>query len=366
MRQIPSWIVFSSLFFLLFYIQSLVAQRFYDTKTNYSQELQVIKNGAQFVQQHLANSTQRKELLCATFMNARNSLSTRMLYVNIRKLQKNCDFAVILYAGRPDQVPVCKRNSSAIIHCARAAITVKGSPPAKGVYPKPFLYMELKRFLGDYRRVFLIDEDVSLFKFNYTIYSAIWNCGFYPSPPPLITQALVSEGTQFFPYVHFDKWRVGRKNTIWATESIFIEQQAPLIDSIFLFWLLEYVIPPTLQLSMETGSDWGTDIVWCSAAYMYARHLLHITDPNYVPCAILTKAPPIVHRDGKTIEFKKENYNEFNAEGFRMVELYRQLYPTWVCNQNDVLMNPLNDENTHLIRRYKLKKECYPHKLRIL
>eukprot|EP01040_Poterioochromonas_malhamensis_P013105 gene13105-14381_t len=361
-----SWRILLFLFLFIDSFPLFFCQRFYDVSLqNSPQEIITINNGLKFVQEQQKNITSRKELLCSTFMNGKNPLSQRMLYVNLRRLHTVCDFAIVLYAGNPDEVPVCKRNSSSVIHCARAEITLKGPAPKK-VYPKPFLYMELKPYLSNYRRVFLIDEDVSLFKFNYTIYSAIWNCGFYPSPPPLITQALVSEGTQWFNFVHFDKWRQGRKNVIWAVESVFIEQQAPLIDSIFLHWLLEYVIPPTLPLSMETGSDWGTDIIWCYAAYTYARQILHITDPNYVPCSILTKAPPIVHRDGKTIAFKKENFQRFNNEGFRMVALYRTLYPSWICNYTENAYNPLNEENKHLRKGYKLKKECYPHQLRIL
>jgi hypothetical protein len=148
---------------------------------------------------------------------------------------------------------------------------------------------------------------------------------------------------------------------------VFIEQQAPLLNSIFMQWMLEYLFPPTLALSLETGSDWGTDIIWCYAAFSYAKYILEVKDPDkYVPCAILTKAPPIVHRDGKTIAFKKENFQKFNMEGFRMVDLYRNLYPTWIANHTDPKFDPLIDENKHLVRRMKLNKQCYPHNLRIL
>lgn len=360
MADIPLLFLLLICFLFLTVVQS---SGFYENNTNYNQEMEVLKKGKEFVLQQLKNESQRNELLCVTFMNGRNSLSNRLLYVNMRRMGDHCDFAVVLYAGKPGDVQVCREAPKGrVVFCERAEVTQQHAP--KNVYPKPLLYQDLRPLLPYYKRVFLIDEDVTLFKFNYTIYSAIWNCGFYPSKPPLITQALVSEGTQWFNYVHFDKWFSGRKTLIWAAESVFIEQQAPLINSIFFQWLIEYVLPPTLPLALETGSDWGVDILWCYAAFSYAKHILGYTDPNYVPCALLTKAPPIVHRDGKTIGYKKENFQKFNNDGFRMVDLYRQLYPTWLCSHTEPNFNPLNDENTHLIRRYKLKKECYPHQFK--
>lgn len=382
MQSLLFLLVFLSFFFLSFLSIITTAEdnnkngakyieRFYDLNKNYNKEREVLEKGKPFVLDLLRqrNESSRKELLCATFMNGGNAMSNRMLYVNMRKLGSVCDFAIVLYKGHPRDVNMCNRSNplANILFCDRAKATLPPSPPApKGVYPKPLLYMELLPFLQDYRRVFLIDEDISLFKFDYKIFSAVWNCGFYPAHPPLITQALVSEGTQWFPYVHFDKWKEGRKSLIWAAESVFIEQQAPLLDSVFFHWLLEFVLKPTLTLSLQTGSDWGTDIVWCYAAYHYAREILGVTEEGFAPCALLTKAPPVVHRDGKTIGFKKAHFQEFNNEGFRMVGLYRELFPTWMANHTAGNFNPLEDENNHLIKRYKLNKECYPGEFNIL
>ena len=387
--------------------------------TMFVQEMKVIETSKQRTSLKIAQakSITKKPLLCATFCNGANALSMRMLLVNLKKMADNCDWAIVMYAGDPASVEFCRESSvyhQYIIHCKVAPIAkelhgldnavanktivtgpakrslrhaipvangnttipskphaspqqVKKSKVTLKTIPKPVLYMELLPYLPQYESVLLVDEDVSLFKFNFNITSAIWNCAFYPQPRPLIAQVLVSEGTQYFDYVFFNSWKSGVKNTIYAAETVFIEQQAPLFDSVFFGWFLENVVKPTLPKAIETGSDWGTDIIWCSAAYMYAKHILNVSNiESYVPCALLTKASPIVHRDGKTIQEKKFHYNKFNNRGFEMVDFYRSLYPTWIISPSETYNNPSLLTNTQFVRSYGIDKECYPYPLKIL
>jgi hypothetical protein len=80
--------------------------------------------------------------------------------------------------------------------------------------PKTALYKELLPLLPRYRRIFLLDEDILLhgfgivnsflFAFENKLYihtdlgslSTVWDCAFWPQPPPLIVQPLVLESIQ--------------------------------------------------------------------------------------------------------------------------------------------------------------------------
>jgi hypothetical protein len=111
-------------FVLLQCIIQSFSSGFYENNTNYNQEMVIIKNGKAFVQQQLKNESSRMELLCVTFMNGANPLSNRMLYVNMRRMGNDCDFAVILYAGRAIDVTACNRPPNGrVVHCDRAEIT---------------------------------------------------------------------------------------------------------------------------------------------------------------------------------------------------------------------------------------------------
>jgi hypothetical protein len=73
--------------------------------------------------------------------------------------------------------------------------------------------------------VFLLDEDVSVEGLNMTRLQQVWNCAFWPQPPPLLVQPLIAESTQLFEYVNKRAWITGGRDTVIASSVGLVEQQ---------------------------------------------------------------------------------------------------------------------------------------------
>lgn len=331
----------------------------------YNLEFDVIDMAKDDYVQGIANFENRKPLLCGTFIRA--SLEPMMtLLSNAMIMGGNCDWAIIIYDGsESDEKNICKNNilRGKVAHCKRSEITTSTNHTietniadiVEGVKttPKTVLYHELLPFLPLYKKVFLLDEDISLVGFNPSLAMQIWDCSFYP--PPLIVQPLIHENTQYFDFVGQYFW----KNTGVVSSTVgIIEQQVPMFDSIFFEWFVKRVLLYTKPYAISLGVDWGHDRSWCNAAKMYGREVMHW--PAYdTPCALLVGSKPVHHLNTKSISIKRKDPGKFRANGFEIVQKYAELFPSWVLWDIVVKTDPLSPRNKLRYKKvYSLNDTC--------
>lgn len=336
---------------------NVTSRRFRRTKL----EGVVIEQGKADYLTQILNYNERKELLCGTFLKASNSKPN--LYLNIAATKTSCDWAIIFYGGELKYIPeICsKANSSGnVVLCRRAkySITDKkrvipilsinstgdNSLSSKNIsvqgiasVPKTVLYVDLLPILPNYRRIFLLDEDISLQDFEINEANAIWSCTFFP--PPLITQPLIHEDTQYFKFVTYSHWK---KWNIQSSAVGIVEQQVPMFESIFFQWFVTRVLALGRHKSIKHGADWP-DRTWCNAAKAYGTSVLGWK--NYkVPCSLLIGTNPVHHLDGESISIKRRDPETFRRNGYAVVKYFTSLFPSWV------LQDPVNlkTDPTHL------------------
>ena len=148
--------------------------------------LEYLKQYRESYRRSLQNQRRLKPLLIATFINASRASSREIFYDNLERLENIADFAAVLYDGSPRAIRnFCgireQSPTNPITYCRRAAISY--SPDVKFI-PKPLLYQDLLPYLPRYRKVLLIDEDISLSEFNATQFLHIWDCAFFPNHNP--------------------------------------------------------------------------------------------------------------------------------------------------------------------------------------
>ena len=204
--------------------------------------------------------------------------------------------------------------------------------------PKSVLYSDLLPYLYEYKRIFLMDEDISLVGFDAEKTMNTWSCSFYPLPPPLVVQPLIAESKQFFNFVGSKAW-AGKGVSASATG--LVEQQVPMFDAVFFEWFVRRCLSMTKQDAINAGVDWGGDRTWCNAAKMYAREVLNLPS-KYVYCALLVGGTPVHHLNTKAIATKRTNRKEFLKKGFQMVDIYVKLFPTWTILDITRSVNPLD------------------------
>lgn len=300
-----------------------------------------------------------KPLLIATFMNASKLPSRVLLFNNIYRTYEQADFVVILYDGDHQAVTrFCNPKNihppafASVIHCRRATVSYSSR---HRFIPKPLLYTELLPYLPRYRKTMLLDEDISLSEFNINEFLAIWDCAFYPSHPPMIVQGLLAEPTQYFPFVHYSEWQKhGNLTSVIASGTDFVEQQMPAFDSMFLFWFIEHAMVYFLSAAFHYETDWGADGHWCSAARSFAHHYYGIkyglpNNQQYVPCALITGTLPFHHKDTRSLNWLKANYDAYHAAGTSVVELWRSYFPSWKVEYED----PIHIDPTKSFRPYR-------------
>lgn len=216
--------------------------------------------------------------------------------------------------------------------------------------PKSVLYSELLPYLPNFKRIFLMDEDISLVGFDFKSMMKIWDCAFYPFPPPLIVQPLIAESNQYFKFVGVKAWQ---GKGVVASASGIVEQQVPMFDAVFFEWFVKRCLSMTKQDAISAGVDWGGDRSWCNAAKMYGRDVLK-QRKDYVHCALLVGGTPVHHLNTKAIATKRTNRKQFLKDGFAMVDKYINLFPTWTIV--DIIRSPNPLDKLHGRKYYKSKK----------
>eukprot|EP01038_Epipyxis_sp_PR26KG_P011628 gene11628-15575_t len=292
----------------------------------------------------------RKPLLCVTFLRASmNPILT--LHSNMMIMENLCDWAIIIYDGTKASIESVCNNSQSFIYCRKiplATIKVYSNSSSNvtistipRTIPKTVMYRELLPFLSNYQRVFLLDEDISLLGFDINKFTKVWNCAFYPHPPPLIVQPLIAESNQYFGFVNLNTWVVKKRKHIIATASGLVEQQTPLFDSIFLQWYISRVLIHTKDFVLKNGVDWGHDRSWCGAAKMYSKLVLNRSS-SAIFCAIITGGTPVHHLNTRSMIDKRKNRTVFRLHGRAVVAKYMELFPTWTLPEILNRPNPLS------------------------
>ena len=215
--------------------------------------------------------------------------------------------------------------------------------------PKSVLYSDLLPYLPNFKRVFLMDEDISLVGFDFVKTMDVWSCAFHPFAAPLVVQPLIAESNQYFSFVGIKAW-TGKG--VVASASGIIEQQVPMFDAVFFEWFVKRCLSLTKQDAINAGVDWGGDRSWCNAAKMYGREVLK-QRKEYVHCALLVGSSPVHHLNTKAIATKRTNRKDFLKNGFDMVDKYVALFPTWTIL--DILRSPNPLDRLHG-RKYSKSK----------
>jgi len=318
--------------------------------TEYNYELELIEL-AKVDYLRPAMDGKKKELLCASFVYGSLSAS-RSLFGNVDNSEVDCDWAVVVYDG--DESLICNplKLKSSVVHCrlipeesfqglGMFGLSTTATPLVKDkntgrvrrpTIPKTILYTELVPLLKDYKRVMLLDEDISLDGFGTKRFLQIWNCAFYPHVP-LVVQPLIAENTQFLQYMNARAWK--SKKGVLASASGLVEQQVPAFDSAFFHWFLTRVLPITRPVVLANGVDWGHDRTWCNAAQMYAANVLQWASKEQglgvLPaCAIITGAAPVHHLNTRSMTSKRTQRERYRLGGRAVVQEYINRFPTWV------------------------------------
>lgn len=212
--------------------------------TNYTKELIAIDHGKRDYE-HAKNQSllhPRKELLCVCFVGL-DPNATMILHRNIGYTNRQCDWAVVLYAGTPGEVKsICNVANSTfgnVVLCARAKESHVAEKLKKSI-PKSVQYHTLLPVLPNYNRVFMLDEDIALNDLNFTTFLNIWDCAF--PFRPLVVQPLIAESNQYIPYVNEKPWRTEAYRDVIASATGYIEQQVPAMDAVFFEWYVRRVL----------------------------------------------------------------------------------------------------------------------------
>ena len=167
--------------------------------TNYIREREVIRQ-ASADYATVGSVSARRELLCATFVLGamKSALAT---FANIDNLNVACDWAVVVYDGDASLVCNPLRLKQSVVHCGLVPESVydglgmygqhqngststllvvdkKTGKPRRPTIPKTILYTELLALLPKYKRVWLLDEDISLEGFDTSKLLKLWKCAF--------------------------------------------------------------------------------------------------------------------------------------------------------------------------------------------
>lgn len=179
----------------------------------------------------------RKELICVTFLNIFTiNENDSPLFLNMQRMGGSCDWALVFYSGTVHEIEnscyeankyfyASNKNLSQIIHCARNLESMQTHTiydEYVGIHvnlsvPKTVMYHDVIPYLNNYKRIFLMDEDISLKGFQIDKLLKTWRCGFQPNP--LIVQPLIEESNQYLVYVNKNSWAKYPRNKVIASST---------------------------------------------------------------------------------------------------------------------------------------------------
>jgi len=185
-----------------------------------------------------------------------------------------------IIAGKQISVWDAEIEESEVIRTDRGDIPLYNAK----AYPKTLQFTYLLSILPKYRRVWLLDSDISLQGFRPEPFFRIIECAF--EEPPIIAQPLITSASkdaggkaQSYNFLNEQYWRADRENgQVDAASTSFIEIQAPLMNAAYFEWFITRMVIPLLAPSHFLGADWGFDNLFCSTAGLY-RSLTKVRAP---------------------------------------------------------------------------------------
>ena len=162
-------------------------------------------NGSTSTSTSSSSAVSMEPLLCVHFSYASPAV-VALMHANMASAGDWCHWAVIFYAGEAAIVDAYRAVTQGD---PRIALVAAYKPPgdhlATDFVPKPLLYTTLLPVLPRYRRVWLLDSDISLAGFDMKRYLAVLACA-ERAGPVLISQPVIRESTQDFPLLNRDFW----------------------------------------------------------------------------------------------------------------------------------------------------------------
>jgi len=343
----------------------------------------------------------KRPLLCSTFTVASED-SLDLLYANMRQLGGLCDWAVVFYKPPADSVVRAFRaNLTETLGAVRVvlfdaavdrlllvqrfyhsphSLDIGGAsssflrhrkkserldnprswPFNSAAYPKPLLFLHLLPLLGQYQRVWLLDDDISLESFELSKFLAISNCAFWPAAPPLVVQPMLHPTSKLYPFLSEKDWREEERrhgSKFLAVGTGFIEVQAPLLDSSFFSWFLRFLVVPMVAPLHVVGADWGFDDLFCTAAanfqyYSGRQGQQHRGEgPPGPSCAVVVGGSTMRHLDRGVLKaaIGKGTKWYLNHE---MLAIVRETFPTMFHKGFlSLLASPINSTGRSLHQR---------------
>ena len=328
---------------IFFFIISVYFTSALSSKTNNltnlsSDEENALLNARKKLSLQILNPPQ-KSLLCTTFTSLRSEKSWRNIVQNVKYARERCEWLVvsynfvddILYSSRVALIDEVASSANTFVSIMRHSFgNVHG-------LMKPLLFDALLPLLKTYSKVWLMDEDISIVGFNFHSYFGIWDCAFNgASPPPVISQPLIN-GNKYTPPFTMEGWAM-YQNSVVAVQSVWIEQQSPILDATFFSWYIENFVLPLKNDFIQSKSDFGYDQTWCGAANMWNQVLREVSlhggstriEENSVsnpPCVIIMADNYVKHMDFKTIVDWHAKKMEWLSRSEYLVEAYKNKFP---------------------------------------
>eukprot|EP01039_Chlorochromonas_danica_P005858 gene5858-6451_t len=232
-------------------------------------------------------------------------------------------------------------------------------PPLHGLPYNPVLFskaamlMLLLRTLPYYEYVWTLDGDISLTSLDIDKFHLIHRCAF--RKPPLVSQPLIHQPTQFYRYLYRRSWG---HSSILANTVGFIELQAAMFHARFLEWFILAFIVPLLTTMYILGSDWGIDELYCTAARQYlataVSHNATLTDPI---CAVIVGNMDVHHIDEKLIK-RAMGGNDIHLHlNYAHMGIVRYYFPSF-CSNGLLRENDPFVDNSSFIPSYGTARNC--------
>ena len=299
-----------------------------------------------------------KKMLCIVFLKSEKEFID-ILQQNVNATVGICDWAAIVFAG---DVQLLQKSISA--DCL-VIVEYKGPrSPQSDFVPKPVLYRLVPDIAKEYKRVWLLDSDMSFLKFDTQNYLNILDCALGGVHPPLVSQPLIEGSTQqAFRPLNSEFWK--DTHTVVALNYYYAEIQAPLFDGHFLDWFVTSVVNPIANAFLILGADWGLGSIWCRMASMYYIQNYDTSKRDYNAslhthsCLLVTGGTHLLHLDLKSMG-EKYNVNSsivntnFTAHSKLMKYLIKDTF-------SDFFINSVNEASpqTNMHKVLKLHKAVH-------
>lgn len=306
----------------------------------------------------------RSSLLCAVFIDISRDKIMSVLRHNIRHALGNCStWALLPYtptsatlykniASHSKSLSDIATNSNTnIIYILHDNSTYYEQ---QGTMTKLDLIKLLLPYLPQYRRVWILDEDISILQINFNEFFGFLDCQSGPLKNTLISQALVEGPTSYF-FLRKESW--ADRLDYAVAPSLFIEEQSTILNSNFLAWYINNVVEVVSRaLGHNADCDWGMDLTWCGAAKHYLNHHINSqlnsepeddkysatnNDGDTYVCTVIMGSSYFTHLDLQS--GTKHRIHGCKDKSKETVKLFRDLFPLYYFEMGEQI-----DHNTLL------------------